>query len=179
MTRPWGSAYSWIGRYLDLRDGHRCLMCGTEEGLIVEHWDNDQKNPSPDNLHWFCWSCNQKKKATQGLLPKIEREPKAGAEARWSSQEGERHDKMRFLWDNFLYHPATGILSNEGARISKSKLPSLAIDFIGFGSSKTTAWYQKEDLDNGYLRETRDEDGTPFVERTGKPFPAPKLGMKN
>ena len=179
MTRKWGPAYLWVQNYLDLRDGHKCFICGTEQGLIIDHWDNDPTNYSPENLHWLCWPDNVKKNVKsapkQGLL---EREREPTAHAHWSSKEGERHDTMRFLWDNLLYHPATGLLAHQGARISKSKLPSIAIDFIGYGSSKTTAWYQKEDLDNGYLMETRDEDGTPMVERSEKLFPLSKLGIK-
>lgn len=180
MTRKWGSAYSWVGRLLDIRDGHACFICGKGDGLIVGHLDDDEADMDPDNLRWFCWSHNQKWKGrTRGLVPQKEREPQAHERKEWSSKEGERHDTMRFLWDNLLYHPKAGLLAVEGARVSKSKLPSKAIDFIGYGSSKTTAWYQKEDLDNGYLRETRDEDGTPLVERTAKPFPPSKLGMKS
>jgi hypothetical protein len=175
MTRKWGSAYAWVAKFLDERDGHKCIMCGKEERLIIDHYDNNPDNYDEANLHWLCWADNVRKNLPQGLSKK-EREP--SAHANWGSKEGERHDKMRFLWDNLLYHPKTGLLATEGARVSKSKLPSKAIDFIGYGSSKTTAWYQKEDLDNGYLAETKDEDGTPLVERTDKPFPLSKLGFK-
>jgi hypothetical protein len=179
MTRKWGPAYEWVSRFLDQRDGHKCFICGETQGLIIDHWDNNPHNPDPANLHWLCWADNVRKNfksvPKQGL-PEKEREPNAST--RWSSKEGERHDTMRFVWDNLLYHPKTGILATTGSRVSKSKLPSWAIDRIGYGSSKTTAWYQKEDIDNGYLMDTRDEDGTPLVERTDKLFPLSKLGFK-
>lgn len=68
-TRFRGSIRPWIYRYLCLRDGETCAICGkiptcpiTKKGmskyLDIDHVDGNKKNNNDDNLRLLCRSCN-------------------------------------------------------------------------------------------------------------------------
>ncbi len=53
---------NWVYRYLVLRDGEKCLICGAKPKkgklLDIDHADNDTTNNEPSNLHLLCHKCN-------------------------------------------------------------------------------------------------------------------------
>lgn len=62
MTR-WRSAQTreWAFRYLELRDGRQCILCGaTNQPLEIDHADSNLHNNQPDNLSLLCPDCNKK-----------------------------------------------------------------------------------------------------------------------
>lgn len=57
------SGYDWIAREtrlaIYLRDNNRCLACGSEENLTLNHLRRDVPKPHhPSNLVTLCLSCN-------------------------------------------------------------------------------------------------------------------------
>ena len=51
-------------KYLAQLDGEKCYICGvrgTKETLVVDHWNNDNSDNRPENLHLLCRSCNTSK----------------------------------------------------------------------------------------------------------------------
>ena len=51
----------WIYKYLAVRDGEKCLLCGALPGadpLEIDHSDANPLNNAPDNLHLLCKKCN-------------------------------------------------------------------------------------------------------------------------
>ena len=182
MTRKWGAAYQWVQLYLEQRYGRVCFFCGErDKPLIVEHEDNDPKNYNPENLHWACWSCNQRKNprgpVPQGALPR-ERENGSGRQAEWSSEEGRRSDKMTYRYRQRLYHPETGLFKNAGQVFPLDWLANVLPDELKIGKSTTYYKYIKEDVAAQYL-EGKEIDGETKLERTLKPYPLWKLGMES
>jgi hypothetical protein len=175
MTRKFGAARDWVANFLDLRDGHKCFMCGRSDVyLIIEHMDNDENNYAPANLHWACWSCNQKKgKTSDRLLPQSVSE---NTRREWTSEEGARHDSMTYRYRNLLFHPHNGMMVNEGARVGLVKLSKKLPDLVGKGSSVTFRRYIEEDIEAGYF-EVKTEDGVDIIERTDKAYPLERLGV--
>ena len=180
LTRPWGPAREWVANFLDLRDGHKCFFCQRSDVyLIIEHMDNDETNYAPSNLHWSCWSCNQKKaKTSDRLLPKGVRENQASAQRNeWTSEEGRIHDLLTYRYRNLLFHPHNGMMVNEGARVGLLKLSKKLPDLVGKGSSVTFRRYIEEDIEAGYF-EVKSEDGVDYIERTNKLYPNERLGIQ-
>ena len=178
MTRQWGRAYQWVGAYLDLRDGHKCFFCGKSDiALIVEHLDRNPTNYDPGNLHWSCWSCNQKKELFPKPLPQ-ERENEGPAHGEWSSEEGARSDRMTYRYRQELYHPKNGRMKDQGTRFGKTALAEWLEEWTGVGKSTTYLKYLSKDITAGYLNQF-EEDGMLKLERTEKPYPLERLGMKD
>ena len=183
MTRRWGPAYVWVQSYLDLRDGHKCFFCGRADvALIVEHMNNDEYDPNPENLHWACWPCNQRKNP-RGPIPetallKDVRENRAHTQTRgeWQSEEGRRHDQMTYRYRNLMFHPHNGLMVNEGSRVGLVKLSKKLPDLVGKGSSVTFRRYIEEDIEAGYFSVAED-DGVDYIERTDRAYPLERLGI--
>ena len=52
---------AWIYKYIAVRDGEKCLLCGAGPGrepLEIDHADANPYNEAPDNLHLLCKACN-------------------------------------------------------------------------------------------------------------------------
>lgn len=163
-----------------------CLMCrrlGSFAEITVHHADNVEEHNDPDNLSPACWECNRKegvlvRRRQKAQVAALEREARAQAVAEEHPAESEslqRHKRERLAWNLKLYHPKTGF--PQGSLVSKRGLPLQAPDWVGFGSSKTYWFYLEEDIASGYweIRETKEGD---MVERTAKPFPLERMGMK-
>ena len=181
MTRKWGSAYGWVQSFLDLRDGHKCYFCGaSDRPLIIEHLDNVESNMDPENLHWSCWSCNQRKnpRGPQDALPERESKSGTGTPTEWSSREGWTSAKMTERYRLRLYHPVTGMLKNPGTILPKKWLADMLPDELRIGKSTTYLKYIDEDIASGYL-DPNEVDGVVKLERTLKAYPMWKLGMKD
>ena len=58
MSRRWSRhTYEWAYRYLSLRDGEICIICGAKPPnakLEIDHIDGDTANNSPGNLCLLC-----------------------------------------------------------------------------------------------------------------------------
>ena len=163
-----------------------CLMCPKVldfAGITVHHKDRVEAHSDPDNLSPACWECNRR----EGVL--VRRRQKAQVASRereilthlpasahpGESESLQRHKKERLAWNLWLYHPKTGF--PEGSLVSKRGIPLQAVNVVGYGSSKTYWFYLEEDIAAGFweVRETTEGDK---VERTSKPFPPERMGMK-
>lgn len=51
---------AWAYKYLVLRDGEKCLLCGIDGKLEIDHADTDLHNDKPENLSLLCPVCNKK-----------------------------------------------------------------------------------------------------------------------
>lgn len=190
MTRPWGSSYAWVYRYLVQRDGEKCYICGDKickihnlhTRLIVEHKDNDERNPNPDNLGLGHKCCNGRKNAKghpPDALPLNERERalkptrftlEPGSDSKASSQEKADHEKMRPRWDDWISGRVTRpSMSDYPCQLWQNSLVNIrewcdlaqieqrAPYACGTGSSKTYHTYALEDVQGGKLeRETHE-----------------------
>ena len=181
MTRKWGTASSWVYRFLIERDGSICYLCQSEadekgsKTLWIEHMDNNSNNPSPSNLRLAHPSCNEKKNPPHQLPQPVlsERESES-----WSSAEGARSDKMRPRYRLAMYHPATGLFRNPGQQYPKQWTADiLQEELCKIGTATTYLKYIGADISAEYLAE-KQLDGTWFIERTLKPYPLEKLGMR-
>jgi len=47
-----------LRRLVFRRDGDICKICGTQERLIIHHWDKNRKNNTFSNLITFCERCH-------------------------------------------------------------------------------------------------------------------------
>lgn len=51
---------AWAYKFLVLRDGENCLLCGATGKLEIDHADTDLHNDKPENLSLLCPVCNKK-----------------------------------------------------------------------------------------------------------------------
>ena len=175
-----------------IRQGHdgskcECFFCKNLKifsDLTIHHRDGNEDHNDAENLTPACYECNRKEGWVVRLRKKaevVEREreltaPTESQPLEWSSEEGRRHDKMRYRWNNWIYHTNKGLGRNMGQRFNKESLPLLAVDILALGSSKTYAHYLKEDIAAGYWMEF-EEDGVTKIERSGKTFPPERMGI--
>ncbi len=64
MSRMSAARRKKFYEFLVLRDGEVCFIGdedGTTESLIIDHWDGDNSNNDPKNLHLFCRTMNNVK----------------------------------------------------------------------------------------------------------------------
>ncbi len=58
MNRWSRNTYNWAYRFICLRDGERCIICGVKPRLgiklEIDHIDGDISNSDPDNLCLLC-----------------------------------------------------------------------------------------------------------------------------
>ncbi len=100
LTRPWGSSYDWVYRYVSLRDGEKCYLCNERADaqgrtlLIVEHRDNDPQNYNPANLGLAHRSCNGQKNP-HGALPLYSVSVKVNPAPKVRSSDGFAPNKNR------------------------------------------------------------------------------------
>lgn len=54
----------WLGRFLDMRDGHQCKLqdASCRGALVFDHIDGNTDNWAEENLRWLCLSHNRRER---------------------------------------------------------------------------------------------------------------------
>ena len=185
LKRVWSIQQGYLGSQL------KCPGCNTLGSLgqiSIHHKDGILSHNDPDNLEPACFECNRNEGAivrrrVKAQVTQSEREQSRGPPSLPhvfipnESESLQRHKKQRMGFNLWLYHPKNG-LAGQGALFSRRGIAMKAVDVVGMGSWKTYASYVDEDVVGGYWEQGPEGDVADILERTGKPFPLERLGMR-
>ena len=169
-----------------------CIKVGTFGEITVHHKDGNEGHNDPNNVAPACWDCHMKegwmvRRRKKAEATELERENALRSlavsqmnmdNAAWEPKQSAR---MRFFYQNKLYHPKTGIAKDSGTVFGIKGLASQLKDMAGFGESVTYRRYLDDDLNAGYfvfIAAEKNPDGIDKIERSDKPYPLERLGLK-
>jgi hypothetical protein len=151
--------------YLVKRDGNRCAFCDLKvqdifTELEFDHMDGNNRNNKRWNLRLCHHLCNVT--AYYSKKPALSLPEREGGKARlhpssmpldgsgsapWSNREGEKHDIMRSLWNDWICDLEHGPFRPGylGGELRLRDLVEMAPRALGLGSSQTYRRYANED----------------------------------
>ncbi len=175
MPRRWSSPQTraWAYRYLVLRDGEKCALCGkvpkNTYSLDIDHIDRDPTNTYPHNLRLLCRSCNvaeeNRKRPSDAVCVGVKGRERPGTRIARDVvpyYEGSPEMQANALFEVRYRHWLQGFIDARGF-IPKKEAVNAGAEAVGCSPATAARYLAKLTSYLGPLKETKDMLGEPVV----------------
>jgi len=178
MPRRWATQTRyWAYRFLVLRDGEFCKICGdpptTRNGLDIDHIDGDEHNNEESNLRLLCRKCNVARENRRRTKSPSVREERENPRTRVLKQAIPYHEGSAEMQANFLFEVDYRTWLVEFIRelgwITKKEAINAGAEIVGCNPTTSAKYLAKLTSLAGPLLESKDMLGDVII--TLKPQP--------
>jgi len=176
MPRRWSTqTRAWAYRFLVLRDGEFCQICGrfptTPFALDIDHIDGNKKNNDESNLRLLCRRCNVSLENTRRPFRPSVQEERENPRTRICKQAASYRDGSAEMQANYLFEVdyRSWLLAyiHENGFISKKEAINGGAEVVGCNPTTSTKYLSKLTSFVGPLREIRDMLGDVVIVLNG------------